>query len=86
MFRFTNPALSRLYNLYEATGKVRTIAIVDYWTKILPSNLSMIGCLISYRTCLKMLHLTKKVECKSPPNSLGATSYKSILPSPRLDS
>jgi len=31
-FRFTDPTLSRLHNLYEAIGKVRTIAIVDYWT------------------------------------------------------
>jgi hypothetical protein len=31
-YRFTNPTLSRLHNLYEAAGKVRTIAIVDYWT------------------------------------------------------
>jgi len=32
LLRFTNPTLSRLHNLYEAAGKVRTIAIVDYWT------------------------------------------------------
>lgn len=31
-YRFSNPTLSRLHNLYEAAGKVRTIAIVDYWT------------------------------------------------------
>jgi hypothetical protein len=30
--RFKAPTLSRLHNLYEAAGKVRTIAIVDYWT------------------------------------------------------
>lgn len=30
--RFRNPTLQRLHNLYEAAGKVRTIAIVDYWT------------------------------------------------------
>jgi len=30
--RFVNPTLQRLHNLYEAAGKVRTIAIVDYWT------------------------------------------------------
>jgi prophage antirepressor-like protein len=30
--RFKNPTLQRLHNLYEAAGKVRTIAIVDYWT------------------------------------------------------
>lgn len=32
LLRFKNPTLSRLHNLYEAAGKVRTIAIVDYWT------------------------------------------------------
>lgn len=31
-YRFKNPSLQRLHNLYEAAGKVRTIAIVDYWT------------------------------------------------------
>jgi hypothetical protein len=31
-YRFSNPTLQRLHNLYEAAGKVRTIAIVDYWT------------------------------------------------------
>jgi hypothetical protein len=31
-YRFQNPSLQRLHNLYEAAGKVRTIAIVDYWT------------------------------------------------------
>jgi hypothetical protein len=31
-YRFRNPTLQRLHNLYEAAGKVRTIAIVDYWT------------------------------------------------------
>lgn len=31
-YRFSDPTLSRLHNLYEAAGKVRTIAIVDYWT------------------------------------------------------
>lgn len=31
-YRFNNPTLQRLHNLYEAAGKVRTIAIVDYWT------------------------------------------------------
>lgn len=31
-YRFKNPTLQRLHNLYEAAGKVRTIAIVDYWT------------------------------------------------------
>jgi len=30
--RWTMPTLQRLHNLYEAAGKVRTIAIVDYWT------------------------------------------------------
>jgi hypothetical protein len=30
--RFGAPTLQRLHNLYEAAGKVRTIAIVDYWT------------------------------------------------------
>jgi hypothetical protein len=30
--RFKSPTLQRLHNLYEAAGKVRTIAIVDYWT------------------------------------------------------
>lgn len=30
--RLTHPTLQRLHNLYEAAGKVRTIAIVDYWT------------------------------------------------------
>jgi hypothetical protein len=38
--RFTSPTLQRLHNLYEAAGKVRTIAIVDYWTNF----------------CLKPLH------------------------------
>lgn len=32
LYRFRNPTLQRLHNLYEAAGKVRTIAIVDYWT------------------------------------------------------
>jgi len=32
LYRFKNPTLQRLHNLYEAAGKVRTIAIVDYWT------------------------------------------------------
>lgn len=32
LIRFKTPSLSRLHNLYEAAGKVRTIAIVDYWT------------------------------------------------------
>jgi hypothetical protein len=31
-YRFETPTLQRLHNLYEAAGKVRTIAIVDYWT------------------------------------------------------
>jgi hypothetical protein len=31
-YRFKEPTLQRLHNLYEAAGKVRTIAIVDYWT------------------------------------------------------
>jgi len=30
--RWNMPTLQRLHNLYEAAGKVRTIAIVDYWT------------------------------------------------------
>jgi len=30
--RWRMPTLQRLHNLYEAAGKVRTIAIVDYWT------------------------------------------------------
>jgi hypothetical protein len=30
--RWSMPTLQRLHNLYEAAGKVRTIAIVDYWT------------------------------------------------------
>lgn len=30
--KFSRPSLQRLHNLYEAAGKVRTIAIVDYWT------------------------------------------------------
>lgn len=32
MLRFRTPTLSRLHLLYEAAGKVRVIAIVDYWT------------------------------------------------------
>jgi hypothetical protein len=31
-YRFSDPTLQRLHNLYETAGKVRTIAIVDYWT------------------------------------------------------
>jgi hypothetical protein len=32
LLRFKEPTLQRLHNLCEAAGKVRTIAIVDYWT------------------------------------------------------
>lgn len=91
---YGRPILRRLHALYEAAGKVRVIAIVDYWTQLVlkPLHVWMFECLkalpqdASFDQEGKLLEFSKRgytefysYDLKSATDTIPLSLYKELL-------